>query len=79
VSLTGPDFWSPEQGGVMLTAAGRTCHYCERPTEDPAVMWAGPEADTFLHVLCVPDYVMRLHVDLWTWQKRTGHRFGAAA
>ena len=30
VSLTGPDFWSPNQGGVLLVGTGHLCFFCEQ-------------------------------------------------
>ena len=42
MSLTGPDFWKPEQGGVMPTAVGQRCFRCEgRTARDPAWTWTG--------------------------------------
>ena len=48
MALTGPDFWSPELGGVMPTGIGPGCFYCEAmfaPSE--IVDWVdGPQLET---------------------------------
>jgi len=77
VSLTGPDFWDPERGGVMPTAKGHECFYCEeRIRQDPAWMWHGPSGTVFFHVGCVADFAVRIFADVLDWQRRTGVRFG---
>jgi len=76
VSLTGPDFWKPEQGGVMPTAVGQPCFRCERRiARDPAWTWAGSVGQIFLHPGCAADLMARLGYDLTQWQQRTGRRF----
>jgi hypothetical protein len=76
MSLTGPDFWSPEQGGVMPTAVGHRCFRCEhRITRDPAWTWMGATGQVFLHLGCAGDLMARIGYDLTHWQQKTGRRF----
>jgi hypothetical protein len=47
--LTGPDHWQLEQGGVMVTAVGHDCFFCEKTIEtNPAWMWHGASGEVFL-------------------------------
>jgi len=60
VSLTGP---IPGDGGIVLTAIGRACFYCELPTQDPAVAWSGPDGIIVVHAECVGPWFLRLGRD----------------
>ena len=76
MSLTGPDFWTPEQGSVMPTAVGHRCFRCgARITRDPAWTWAGETGQVFLHLGCAADFLARIGYDLTRWQQRTARRF----
>jgi hypothetical protein len=76
MSITGPDFWSPDQGGVMPTAVGQRCFRCGgRITKDPAWTWAGETGQIHLHPGCAADIALRIGFDLTRWQKQTGRRF----
>lgn len=78
MALTGPDYWQPECGEIMVTAAGTGCFFCDRPIEsDPAWMWSGASGEIFLHPSCAADLGTRLFSDLHTWQRKSGLRFGA--
>ena len=77
MALTGPDFWLPEQGGVMPTAVGQPCFRCGRRIGcDPAWTWAGETGQIFAHVPCIADLMVRIGFDITRWQQRTGERFG---
>lgn len=76
MSLTGPDFWSPNKGSVMPTAAGQICFRCgARIQRDPAWTWAGETGQVFLHLGCAADLSARIGYDLTVWQQRAGRRF----
>jgi hypothetical protein len=76
LSLTGPDFWSPEQGNVMPTAVGHRCFRCgTRIARDPAWTWAGETGQVFLHLGCATDLMVRIGFDVTRWQQKTGRRF----
>lgn len=79
MSLTGAAFWDPERGGVMPTAKGRECFYCEeRIRQDPAWLWHGPSGTVVFHPGCAADFAVRIFADVLEWQRRTGVRFGKA-
>jgi len=76
VSLTGPDFWSPDKGSVMPVGIGQTCFLCSaRITREPAWTWAGATGQIWTHCECAADLMLRLGGDLLRWQQRTGRRF----
>lgn len=76
MSLTGPDFWSPERGGVMPTGVGHRCFYCEKPIKhEPAVTWNGGTGQLWLHPGCAVDLSARLLADVVQWQRQSGRRF----
>lgn len=49
-SVTGP---VPDPHGVVFTAAGQPCFYCDAPLTDPSVHWMGSTGDVYLHPRCV--------------------------
>jgi hypothetical protein len=76
MSLTGPDFWAPEQGCVMPTGVGHPCFYCERRVErEPAVTWHGAIGQIWLHPGCAADLSARLLAEVVRWQQQSGRRF----
>jgi hypothetical protein len=76
MALTGPDFWSPELGGVMPTGIGQRCFYCETAvTREPAVTWNGATGQIWLHPGCAADLSARLLADVVRWQRQSGRRF----
>ena len=76
MSLTGPDFWSPEQSGVMVTAPGRQCFFCEeRIKRDPGWTWAGGGGQVWFHLGCAADFASRIFFDLVRWQQKSRRRF----
>lgn len=76
MSLTGPDFWSPEKSSVMPTAVGQVCFLCEQIIlRDPAWTWAGSGSQVWLHVGCAADFALRIFSDLHVWQKKGERRF----
>src|SRR5262249_55216789 len=80
MSLTGPDFWSPDQGNIMPVGTGRTCFLCGvRIKSEPAWTWAGETGQIWLHPGCANDLMLRLGSDLLRLQKATGRRFGEAS
>jgi hypothetical protein len=60
MSVTSP---VPGEGGVVLTAIGRACFYCERPTQDPAVAWSGTDSIIVVHPACLGPWFLRLARD----------------
>lgn len=79
MSLTGPDYFQPERGTVMTTAAGKTCFFCEKKIRrDPAWTWYGSTGSIFFHPGCAVDFAIRIFADLLRWQRRVGARFGEA-
>ena len=60
MSITSP---IPGRGGVVITAVGRACTYCERATTDPAVTWSGPDGILVVHAECVGPWFLRLATD----------------
>lgn len=76
MALTGPDFWSPEKGGVFPTAVGHRCfQFGRRIARDPGWTWAGATGQIFAHMGCAADLMVRLGYDITVWQQRTGLRF----
>jgi hypothetical protein len=76
VSLTGPDFWSPDKGIVMPTAVGQRCFVCgSRIARDPGWTWAGETGQVWTHCECAADLMLRVGADLLRWQQSTGRRF----
>jgi hypothetical protein len=76
MALTGPDFWSPERGGVMPTGIGQRCFYREKPvTHEPAVTSNGATGQIWLHPGCAADHSARLLTDVVRWQRQSGRRF----
>lgn len=60
MSITGP---LPGEGGIVVTAIGRACVYCELPAQDPAVAWSGPDGVIVVHPDCVAAWFLRLARD----------------
>jgi hypothetical protein len=60
VSLTSP---VPDDEGILTTAVGRACCYCELPLHDPAVVWHGPDGPVMVHGPCVAPWFLRLARD----------------
>lgn len=60
MSITGP---VPDEHGIIVTAIGRACTYCERPTQDPAVAWSGPNGIEVVHAECVAVWFLRMGRD----------------
>ncbi len=76
MSLTGPDFWSPDKGTVMATAVGHTCFLCGSCiARDPAWTWAGATGQVWCHPGCAGDLMLRIGHDLVRWQKNSGRSF----
>ena len=76
MSLTGPDFWSPDKGTVVPVGVGRTCFLCEgRVKREPSWTWAGPSGQIWFHIGCAADFATRIFADLFRWQQRTKRRF----
>jgi hypothetical protein len=55
---------SPDEQGIVHTAAGRHCFLCEGPLQDPSVYWMGATAEIALHAECVLDLALRLFRDV---------------
>jgi hypothetical protein len=60
VSITGP---VPGEGGIVVTAIGRACAYCEQPAQDPAVAWSGPDGVLVVHAHCLGPWFIRMARD----------------
>lgn len=60
MSITGP---IPGEGGIVVTAIGRACAYCELPTQDPAVAWSTPDEIIIVHADCVGPWFLRMGRD----------------
>jgi hypothetical protein len=60
MSLTSP---VPDADGVVVTAVGRACIYCERPMQDPAAAWSGPDCIIVVHADCVGLWFLRMGRD----------------
>lgn len=76
MSLTGPDFWSPDQSSVMPVGAGQSCFLCEqRIRHEPAWTWSGASGQVWFHPGCAADFATRVFGDLLRWQQHTGRRF----
>jgi hypothetical protein len=76
MSLTGPDYFQPKLGAVMITAVGEECFVCETPiTRDPAWVWSGTSGEIWAHLGCAADLMVRIGYDLTLSQQKTGRRF----
>jgi len=60
MSLTSP---APGDGGGGVTAIGRACFFCGRPTTDPAVVWSGVDGLIVVHAECVGPWFVRMARD----------------
>jgi hypothetical protein len=60
MSITTP---VPGEGGVLVTAIGRVCSYCEEPTTDPAVAWCSAAEIIVVHAECVGPWFLRMGRD----------------
>jgi hypothetical protein len=76
MSLTGPEFWSPDKGAVMPVGAGQRCFFCEDLIKrEPSWTWVGSSGQIWLHPGCVADFATRMFADLLHWQQRGKRRF----
>jgi hypothetical protein len=57
LSVTSP---IPDENGIVHTALGQLCFYCESALSDPAVHWLGVSDSIFLHPTCVGPFSFRL-------------------
>jgi hypothetical protein len=61
VSVTSP---IPDDHGIVNTALGQSCFYCDGLLSDPAVHWLGADVAIYLHKACVSALFVRLSRDI---------------
>ncbi len=74
MSITGPRS-QIGKCGLLYTASGNQCFYCDQALEDPAIHWRGA-TEIYLHPSCCVDFVLRLFRDVHQWQCEGGKNFG---
>ena len=60
MSITGP---VPDKHGIVVTAIGHACTYCEEPAQDTAIVWHGPDGILIVHADCLGPWFFRMARD----------------
>ena len=55
--------------GLVFSASGIPCFYCEEVLSDPAVHWHGATGDIYLHPNCLFPFFVRLGRDVHELQR----------